>query len=120
MMLAVFRVIGGLKNAEHRTDAVFALLALLGALLPLVVNFLVGRCSRKSTIAVLCPSGPLAVVIDAAYGEAFGPRLSILGQFRKWGPSRFAKKGTKTIHLSEALPTLGEYAAVVMWERNLL
>jgi hypothetical protein len=55
MMLAEFRVIGGLKNAEHRTDAVFALLALLGALLPLVVNFLVGRCSRKATIAPLCP-----------------------------------------------------------------
>jgi hypothetical protein len=34
MMLGVFRVIGGLKNAEHRTDAVLALLALLGALLP--------------------------------------------------------------------------------------
>ena len=40
MMLGVFRVIGGLKNAEHRTDAVLALLALLGALLPLVVSVL--------------------------------------------------------------------------------
>jgi hypothetical protein len=60
------------------------------------------------------------VVIDAAYGEAFGPRLSPFGQFRKWGPSRFAKKVAKAIYLSEALPTLGEYAAVVTWERNLL
>jgi hypothetical protein len=40
MMLGVLRVIGGLKNAEHRTDAVLALLALLGALLPLVVSVL--------------------------------------------------------------------------------
>jgi hypothetical protein len=39
-MLAVFQVIGGLKNAEHRTDAVLALVALLGALLPLVVSVL--------------------------------------------------------------------------------
>jgi hypothetical protein len=39
-MLGVFRVIGGQKNAEHRTDAVLALLALLGALLPLVVSVL--------------------------------------------------------------------------------
>ena len=39
-MLGVFRVIGGPKNAEHRTDAVLALLALLGALLPLVVGVL--------------------------------------------------------------------------------
>jgi hypothetical protein len=40
MMLGVFRVTGGLKNTEHRTDAVLALLALLGALLPLVVSVL--------------------------------------------------------------------------------
>jgi hypothetical protein len=38
MMLGVFRVIGGLKNAEHHTGAVLALLALLGTLLPLVVS----------------------------------------------------------------------------------
>ena len=40
MMLGVFRVTGGLKTAEHRTDVVLALLALLGALLPLVVSVL--------------------------------------------------------------------------------
>jgi hypothetical protein len=40
MMLGVFRVTGGLKNTEHRTDAVLALLTLLGALLPLVVSVL--------------------------------------------------------------------------------
>jgi hypothetical protein len=37
MMLGVFRVTGGLKNAEHRTDAVLALLA-RGFML--VTNFL--------------------------------------------------------------------------------
>ena len=37
-MLGVFRIVGGLRTAEHRTDAVLALLALLGALLPILVS----------------------------------------------------------------------------------
>jgi hypothetical protein len=37
-MLGVFRVIGGLGTSEHRTDAALALLALLGALLPILVS----------------------------------------------------------------------------------
>jgi hypothetical protein len=39
-LLGVFRIIGGLFTPEHRTDAVFTILALLGALLPLLASLL--------------------------------------------------------------------------------
>jgi hypothetical protein len=57
---------------------------------------------------------------DAADGEAIGPCLRLLGQFRKRDSPKLAKKGAKTVHLSEALLTQGEYAAVVTWDRNLV
>lgn len=37
-MLAVFRIIGALRTGEHRTEAILALLAVLGALLPIVIS----------------------------------------------------------------------------------
>jgi hypothetical protein len=39
-LLGVFRIIGGLSTPEHRTDAVLTIVALLGALLPLLASLL--------------------------------------------------------------------------------
>ena len=42
MLLGVFRVIEGLSTPKHRTDAILTILALLGALLPLLASLLFG------------------------------------------------------------------------------